>query len=191
METIFKSNFCAISIKLGTRAIVPSSFKISTITPASSNPAKRDKSTAASVCPARRKTPPLRARNGKMCPGFPNSSGRIVGSIKAKIVLERSLAEIPVVHPCPIKSMLTVKGVSYAAELLCTIISNPKASQRSSLIGAQIKPRPCVAMKLMTSGVAFLAAVKKSPSFSRPSSSTTMTTRPCWISEMASSIVFN
>ena len=46
--------------------MVPSSFKISTITPASSNPAILERSTAASVCPARRNTPPFFARKGKI-----------------------------------------------------------------------------------------------------------------------------
>ncbi len=55
----------------------------------------------------------------------------------------------------------------------------------------QINPLPCVAMKLTTSVDAFLAAVKKSPSFSRSSSSTTMITLPLRISSMASSMVFN
>lgn len=54
---------------------------------------------------------------------------------------------------------------------------------------AQISPRPCVAMKLMTSGVALRAAVTKSPSFSRSSSSTTIITFPFLISEIASSMV--
>ena len=63
--------------------MLPSSFMISTMTPAGSNPAKREKSTAASVCPGRRNTPPAFARRGKMCPGRPNSSGWVIGLIKA------------------------------------------------------------------------------------------------------------
>ena len=66
MEIIFKSNFFAINNKSGKRAIVPSSFMISTITPAGSNPAIRAKSIAASVCPALRKTPPAFAFKGKI-----------------------------------------------------------------------------------------------------------------------------
>ena len=54
MDTIFKPCFTAISRSSGKRAMVPSSFIISTITPAGSNPAKRAKSTAASVWPTRR-----------------------------------------------------------------------------------------------------------------------------------------
>src|SRR3954468_3177904 len=58
-------------------------------------------------------------------------------------------------------------------------------------MGAQMRPLPCVAMKLMTSGVALRAAVTKSPSFSRSSSSTTIITLPALISAMASSMVFS
>src|SRR5262245_32022752 len=46
-------------------------------------------------------------------------------------------------------------------------------------------------MKLMASGVTFSAAIMRSPSFSRSSSSMMMIMRPSWISAMASSIVAN
>ena len=48
-EIIFKSNFLATFIKSGTLAIVPSSFIISTITPAGFSPASLGRSIAASV----------------------------------------------------------------------------------------------------------------------------------------------
>ena len=85
----------------------------------------------------------------------------------------------------------TVNGVSNCALLFCTIKSRPKSSHLLSINGAQISPRPCVAIKLMISGVTFCAAVKKSPSFSLFSSSTTTTTFPRRISFIASSILFN
>ena len=44
----------------------PSSFKISTITPAGSSPASLARSMEASVCPARLNTPPSLAFNGKI-----------------------------------------------------------------------------------------------------------------------------
>src|SRR5688572_31268319 len=53
----------------------------------------------------------------------------------------------------------------------------------------QIRPRPCTAMKLMTSGVANCAATARSPSFSRSSSSTIRTIRPIRKSSIASAIV--
>ena len=51
----------------------------------------------------------------------------------------------------------------------------------------QIMPRPCLAMKFMASGVQALAAMVRSPSFSRSASSTTMTNRPALNSSTASS----
>ena len=62
------------------------------------------------------------------------------------------------------------------------------SSRRSSVIGMQIRPRPCLAMKLMTSGVTFSAAMVRSPSFSRSSSSTTMIIRPSRKASMAASM---
>ncbi len=83
-----------------TRAIVPSSFMISQITPAGASPAIRARSTDASVCPARTRTPPLRARSGKTCP-WPRQvvGGRPRDSIATRMVCARSAAEIPVVTP--------------------------------------------------------------------------------------------
>ena len=46
--------------------MLPSSFMISHITPASSRPASLAKSHAASVWPARLSTPPSKALNGKI-----------------------------------------------------------------------------------------------------------------------------
>ena len=46
------------------------------------------------------------------------------------------------------------------------------------VIGTQISPRPNLAMKFTASAVTFSAAITRSPSFSRSSSSTTMTMRP-------------
>ena len=48
----------------GSRAMVPSSCTISQITPAGRSPASRARSTAASVWPGRRSTPPGLARSG-------------------------------------------------------------------------------------------------------------------------------
>ena len=52
------------------RAIVPSSFWISQMTPAGISPASRARSTDASVCPVRSRTPPARAFSGCTWPGL-------------------------------------------------------------------------------------------------------------------------
>lgn len=79
--------------------MVPSSFMISQMTPAETSPAMRARSTAASVCPARTSTPPLRARRGKTCPGRARSLAVELGSMTTRMVWARSAAEIPVVTP--------------------------------------------------------------------------------------------
>src|SRR5687767_4194126 len=49
---------------------------------------------------------------------------------------------------------------------------------RSSVSASDTRPRPCVAMKVIASALAFSAATKRSPSFSRSALSTRMTMRP-------------
>ena len=191
MEMSFRSNFFAIFFNSGNLAILPSSFIISTSTPAGANPAKRAISIVASVCPQRRKTPPFFARKGKICPGLPRSSGLVSGFINAFTVLLLSLAEMPVVQPSPSRSILTVNAVSCSEVLSVTMGLRSSSWQRSSVMGAQIKPRPCMLIKLITSGVTFSAAAIKSPSFSLSSSSTTIISLPFLISSMALSILSN
>src|SRR5205085_7615702 len=55
----------------------------------------------------------------------------------------------------------------------------------------QTRPRPCLGMKLIASGVANWAAMTRSPSFSRSGASTTTTNRPCRMSSIASSTSAN
>ena len=58
------------------------------------------------------------------------------------------------------------------------IRSSPSSSQRSGVSDRQISPRASLAMKLIASGVANCAAIVRSPSFSRSSSSQTTTILP-------------
>ena len=171
------------------RAIVPSSFMISQITPAGRRPARRARSTEPSVCPARRSTPPSRARSGKMWPGRTRSVGRASSRIAVRIVCARSAAEMPVVTPSR-ASIEIVKAVPRGAEFSAsgTIISRCSRRSWSGSMGRQISPRPYFAMKLIASGVTFSAAMQRSPSFSRSSSSTRTTMRPARISAIASGI---
>ena len=90
--------------------MVPSSFMISQMTPAGYNPASLARSTTASVCPARTRTPPGRALMGNTWPGRAMSSGFVAGLIIVFIVVALSWADIPVVTPC-LASMETVKAV--------------------------------------------------------------------------------
>jgi len=59
--------------------MVPSSFMISQITADGLRPAKRARSTPASVCPVRSSTPPGRAMSGNTWPGCTSLIGRRLG----------------------------------------------------------------------------------------------------------------
>ena len=69
MVPIFRPWRWAKATRSGMRAMVPSSFMISQMTPAGKRPARRARSTVASVWPARTSTPPSRAISGKTWPG--------------------------------------------------------------------------------------------------------------------------
>ncbi len=163
---------------------------ISQITPAGFSPASRARSTAASVWPTRSSTPPGLALSGNTWPGWTRSRGLAFGSIATWIVRARSAAEMPVLTPVR-ASIETVKAVSNADSFLAAIRSSPSSSQRAGVSARQISPRPSLAMKLTASGVTNCAAIVRSPSFSRFSSSTTTTILPWRTSSIASSIVAN
>src|SRR5215211_573460 len=174
----------------GTLAIVPSSFMISQMTPAGLSPARRARSTAASVCPARCSTPPGRAFKGKTWPGITRSSGPVASSTAILQVCARSAAEMPVEMPS-LASMETVNAVPMREELWVIICGISRRSTISSAIGRQISPLPWVAIKLMSSEATSSAAMVRSPSFSRSSSSQTITILPALMSSTISSIGLN
>ena len=68
---------------------------------------------------------------------------------------------------------------------------NCSLSMISGSAGMQISPRASLAIKLMASPVQNWAAMIRSPSFSRSSSSVTSTIFPALMAAMASSIVLN
>ena len=170
--------------------MVPSSFMISQITAAGLRPARRARSTPASVCPVRSSTPPGRAISGKTWPGCTRSSGRDSGSIATWMVCARSAAEMPVVTPSR-ASTETVNAVWRRASLCVVMGGRLRAAQRWGESARQMSPRPSLAMKLIFSAVANCAAIVRSPSFSRSSSSQTMTILPSRRSSSASSISAN
>src|SRR3984893_10883837 len=94
------------------------------------------------------------------------------------MVCARSYDEIPVVTPLPRASIETVNAVPRFAVLWSTMGPNSNWSSRSPVIARQIKPRAWVAIKLITSGVTISAAITRSPSFSRSSSSAMTIMRP-------------
>ena len=168
----------------------PSSFMISQITPPGRMPHIFARSTAASVCPARTSTPPWRARKGNMWPGRARSCGRASSRIVTRIVCARSAAEIPVDTPSA-ASMDSQNAVPKRDVFFAEIRGKCRASQISEDSARQISPRPCTAMKLIASGVMASAAMVRSPSFSRSSSSTTTSMRPARKSSSASGMDAN
>src|SRR5574340_234423 len=88
---------------------------------------------------------------------------------------------MPVVTPSA-ASMETVKAVPWGLLLLRAIWLRPSCWQRASVRVRQMSPRPYLAMKLMASAVTCSAAITRSPSFSRSSSSTRMTILPARMS---------
>src|SRR5690606_26873370 len=189
MVPIFRPCSSANFSSSGRRAMVPSSFMISQITPLGSKPPMRARSQAASVCPARASTPPGWAISGKMWPGLTISSATAFLATAACTVRARSAAEIPVVTPSA-ASIETVNLVPKPDPLRGAISGSLSSSQRSRVIGMQIRPRACLAMKLMCSAVTHSEAMMMSPSFSRSSSSMRMTILPARMSSISSSAVF-
>ena len=123
------------------RAIVPSSFMISQITPAEESPARLARSTEPSVCPVRCSTPPGFARSGKMCPGLTMSLGLASARTAVSTVCARSAALMPVVTPSA-ASIEMVKAVEREERFPSTIIGRSSCATRSSVSARQMRPRP-------------------------------------------------
>ncbi len=86
-------------------------------------------------------------------------------------------------------SIETVKAVPNVAVFSEACGGSCSSSTLSGVRARQIRPRACVAMKLITCGVTFSAAMTRSPSFSRSSSSTKMMHFPFLMSRIAFSMV--
>src|SRR5437879_1906022 len=172
----------AKSMRSGSRAMPPSSRMISHSTAAGESPARRARSQQASVCPARTSTPPGCAMSGNTWPGWTMSSGLASGAAATLMVSARSCAEMPVEMPSA-ASIEVVKLVPWRERFCSTIGRRPRRCACASVTGMQIRPRPCLARKLIFSGVTKSAAKTRSPSFSRCSSSTRITISPARIAE--------
>src|SRR3954452_21080521 len=188
--TIFSPCLWQYAARSSARAIEPSSFWTSQITPAGISPASRASSTLASVWPVRSRTPPPRALSGCTWPPTTMSSGPLFGSIAVCMVCAWSCTLMPVVTPSR-ASMVTVNGVWCGVSFFADMSSRPSSSQRSGGSARQIQPPAWRVMKLIASGVTNCAAMTRSPSFSRSSSSTTTTILPEAMSSSASSMVAN
>mmetsp|Transcript_4600 Transcript_4600/g.13711 ORF Transcript_4600/g.13711 Transcript_4600/m.13711 type:complete len:242 (-) Transcript_4600:57-782(-) len=169
------------------RDMVPSALTISHRTPAGKQPARRARSTAASVCPALFRTPPSLYRSGNTCPGLLKSSGLDPGEARAWMVELLSSAEIPVLVPA-FRSTDTVNAVPIESLLFLSSTMGGISSLSRSFpsIPTQMSPLVWFTMNAQDSLVIFSAAMMRSPSFSLSSSSSTTTNFPLAMSWMAS-----
>src|SRR4051812_25778071 len=156
---------------------LPSSFISSLMTPTGGRPESLQRSTAASVWPERMSTPPSLAISGKMWPGRTKSAAPMLLLASARTVLVRCSAEMPVVSPWR-TSTDTVKAVPSGASFEATIGSRRRRRASAPVRGAQTMPQVLRMMNAILSGVQSEAATMRSPSFSRSSSSVTMTISP-------------
>mmetsp|Transcript_2552 Transcript_2552/g.5724 ORF Transcript_2552/g.5724 Transcript_2552/m.5724 type:complete len:296 (-) Transcript_2552:290-1177(-) len=189
MSTIFNPCFVENSWSCGRRLMLPSwSLTISHSTPAGPHPARRARSSAASVCPTRFSTPPSRYRSGNTCPGRTNSSALALGSPSLATVAARSPAEMPVTDVT--RSHVTVNAVFIASSfsLELTISGSLSLSAHSFSTETHTTPDVYRIMNAMDSAVILSAAPMRSPSFSRSSSSSTTTNLPAATSLSASSM---
>ena len=138
MVSTFMPQALARSSRWGVRIMVPSSSMISQHSPQGVSPARRHRSTVASVWPLRASTPPGRATRGNTWPGRRRSSGRVDGSTHLRQVYPRSWAEMPVVVST--WSMDTVKAVEWLSVFTFTICSSPSRAATSPLMGVQMSP---------------------------------------------------
>jgi len=106
------------------------------------------------------------------------------------IVFARSYALMPVVMPS-VASTETAKAVRWDSRFSGTIWEMPRRRSWCSTVGTQINPRAWRIIMLTASGVTLEAAITKSPSFSRFSSSVTITSLPAAMSARASSMLSN
>ena len=97
---------------------------------------------------------------------------------------------MPVVTPSA-ASIETVKLVWYGEVLSLTMGFRPSWRVRCSVKVRQSSPRASRTMKLTSSGRTICAAITRSPSFSRSSSSRITTMRPARMSSRMSGMVLN
>ncbi len=97
----------------------------------------RARSTAASVCPARRSTPPGTARSGMTWPGRVSSHGSVAESESTLMVRARSAAEMPV-DSTSRASTDTAYAVPLRSSFTAVIGGRPSRSRSAPVIATQM-----------------------------------------------------
>ena len=157
------------------------------MTAAGSSPAIRARSQPASVCPARVSTPPGCAMTGKMCPGWLRSSGRAFrcnGSLhRARPIMRRDAGR---------DALGRLDGNREVGRvMLIGVGHHQRQSKLRATLARQRQTDQAAAVRrhvVDVFGTHFSAAMSRSPSFSRFSSSTMMTILPALMSAMMSSM---
>ena len=144
----------AISCSSGRRAIEPSAFRISQMTPAGMQARQPREVHAGLGLPDALQHAARAGREAGRCDrAGAGRTGRWRGLMATWIVVARSLAEMPVVTPKRRSaSMLTVKAVASSSVFRSVIWGRPSWSQRSPVSARQMSPRPCRVMKLISLG---------------------------------------
>ena len=172
---IFSLCVSAKSSSSGRRAMVPSSFMISTITAEDRVRRAAPDPACLGVSGAREHAAGLRHHREDVS-GLAQSSGRASGATAVITVCARSCAEMPVVTP----SAASIESVKLVRCSRCLADHQRQAQLPAAFLGQREADQaaPERAMKLMSSGRTFCAAMMRSPSFSRSSSSMITTMRP-------------
>ena len=151
------SSLCRFAnfVSSGTRAIVPSSFMISQITPAASSPPcapDRRPPRCGRREPARRPC----ARSGNMCPGRARSEGFVLARSRPG----RCWRGRPRKYPCSSSASLRSSRRMRSRAARCSVDHQRNLELVEALARHRHAddPRPCFAMKLIAFGVAFSAA---------------------------------
>mmetsp|Transcript_14096 Transcript_14096/g.40061 ORF Transcript_14096/g.40061 Transcript_14096/m.40061 type:complete len:266 (-) Transcript_14096:708-1505(-) len=159
------------------RDMVPSSFVSSPMAATGGAiPASLHSVTDASVCPDRSLSRPSLAMRGNTWPGRLSSSGLVRADPRMRNVRARSEADTPV--DTILESHVTVKAVWCLSLFSRTIRGRSRRSACSLSIGAHRIPLVYRIMSCMCDSPQALAAITRSPSFSRDASSITRTMRP-------------
>ena len=138
-------------------------------------------------CGRRCRTPGSMASSGKVWPGLTRSRPVLCSSTSTRIVRARSAALMPVVMPWAASTDSRKAVPKWSPLPRIAMRARPRRSTTARVTATQIKPRPCLAMKLTLRASIKSAAPTRSPSFSRFSSSVTMTNSPRPMAAMTSS----
>ena len=151
--TVTRGSFCTVASASSSAVVARLPSRPSTAHSAADGPrpASRDRSLAASGSAARTRTPPGAPSMVVTWPGITRAAGVASSATAARTVVARSDALMPVETPCRASMEAPYAGSGRVGS--ADINGMPSCRMRSRGSTRQTRPRPCVTMKLMTSGV--------------------------------------